>query len=178
MRWGIDWLLRKFYSLSKKLFSVFLKIIFWVFKSIFVSFYRFFFATYYLLPLIFGPLYPLLCSFLVYLIDFLLFFFISIPRFFYYEFFKPFLLSFSNLTLSFVGDYSFLTNFFKYVFFYCSYVYTHTLNSLYRFYVRFYKVVIDFLYFDVYRNRHKILNFIHIFLINLVRFFLVYFFFI
>jgi hypothetical protein len=170
-------LLRKFYSLSKKLFSVVIKITFWVLKSIFVYLYKFFFAIYHLSPVFLGPVYPLLCNLLVYLIDFFLFFFVSIPRFFYCEFFKPFLLSFFGLVISFVANYNLLIGSFRWLSFYFFFLYQNILNILYKTYLRFYKLTIDFLYFDVYRNRHKIFNFVHTLLINFVRFFLVYFFF-
>lgn len=177
MRWSIDWLLRKFYSLVRKLFSIFLKIIFWVLKSLFIVLYRSYFFVSSSLPVFLGPLYPFLCNSLVYLIDSFLFVFVSIPCFIYHELFKPLIITFYNFIIPPLCRYTFIFNPFKEFRTFIHSFLVVLFTYFKKIYLRLYKLFIDFLYFDIYRNRNKIFNLIHFFLINFVRFFLVYFFF-
>lgn len=177
MKWSIDWFLRKFYSVTKKLLLLLVKLVFWLLVYFFTLSYKALSFSYNSLPFLFGSFYPTVCKASIFIIDCFLFVFASIPCFLYHEFFKPVFFFFLKSFVNFIK---------KYTKFYKKLQLTKTLLLaifkascvlLRKLYIRLYKALIDFLYFDIYRNRDRIFNFIHVFLINLVRFFLVYFFF-
>ena len=136
--------------------------------------YYFFLAIFYLLRLILSLLLPYSDKFIS-VVDFFLFIFVTIPWFFYGEFLKPIL----------KPIYFFFYNFFKnYTIIQVTLIYfteyTHRLvkllyNTLYKVNLFFFKKFIDFMFFDIYRNRVLITNLLHKILINLIRFLLVYF---
>lgn len=176
MRWSIDWFLRKFYSLTKRLFSISIKTIFLLLKFIVLFLYRFVIYVNNYLPVFFGSFYPVVCKSLISVIDFFLFFFASVPCFIYYEIIKPFVLYFYRIFSSVIFKYSFVHVFLTLLNSFISTRIVMLLGIFRKFYLRLYKLFIDFLYFGIYRNRIQIFNFIHFVLINLVRVFLVYFF--
>lgn len=177
MKWNIDWLLRKFYSLTKKLSLLLVKLVFWSLVYTFIFLYKIILYIYNSLPFVFGSFYPTLCSGSIFFINCFLFLFASVPCFLYHEVFKPLFLFFVGFFIKILKRYTNTYNKIQLAIIFLSTTLKKIGTILHTIYVRLYKILIDFLFFRVYRNRHKIFNFIHVFLINLVRFFLVYFFF-
>lgn len=176
MRWIIDWLLRKFYLISTKVFFFLLGITFQVILFLFTRLYRFLLFCYDSLPTIFGSYYPGVCKLAIFVADCFLFFVASIPYFFYRKLFKPICTNTYIFIITLFKRYAVLDNLSQRV---LRYVHSNSpwiklaLGDACK---RVYKFFIDFLFFKVHRNRVMILNAIHVFLINLVRLFLLYIF--
>lgn len=176
MRWNIDWFLRKFYSLLKKSLLFLVKLIFGVLLNFCVYTYRVLVFSYNYMPFIFGSYYSSVCKVCIFFINCFLFVFASVPYFLYRGVSKPLLLFFFNSFVEFLKKNKKLYNKLQLLNIFLSNRLKQFREISYKIYIRLYKILIDFLFFDVYRNRHKIFNFIHICLINIIRFFLVYFF--
>lgn len=176
MKWGIDWLLRKFYSLVKKLLSLLIKSIFWLLVLVLTNLYKFVLFSYNSLPFIFGSFYPTVCKISIFFTNCFLFLFASIPCFLYYEVFKPIFLLILGVFKKILKKHKRLDNKLQLIKTSLLLFFWGFCEVFRKFCSWLFKKIIDFLYFGLYRNRGRIFNFIHTFLINLIRFFLVYFF--
>ena len=170
MKWSIDWILRKFYAFIKQVFFFLvrlLKVIVHAICLIFYKIYLYFCLVYYLFI-------PYGDKFII-VIDYFLFIFITIPWFIYGEFFKPLLVLIYSGLVNFFSGYALLQKFFNFVL-RLSITFVSFLCKVFKkAYFYLFKKFIDFLFFDVYRNRFKIANILHKILINFIRVLLVYF---
>ncbi len=177
MKWSIDWILRKFYFFTKQILLSLIRVTCVVFSFLYPIFTKTILLIISLLKGVLNITPTFIINFFISSLDIVLFIFISIPYFFYCEFLKPLYIYIYDFLTKNLNKWFYFGNFLSFIlpFFFkhinVYYTYIHYMC------VFFYKNLIDFLFFYIYRNRVKINKIFYNILINFIGLVLIYFFF-
>ncbi len=173
MKWYIDRILNEIFTLSKKLFFFVIKF-FWKIFTLFFNGVWVFLLNFSSFVFPFFKPFVSLWYFLWPIINYYL---IGVPRWFLdtfiWSFFNKYVVS--NF-LVFFHRYAFFTTLVSYIFFFFKSVFNNIYTYAYRLYVFSWKKVIDFVFFDFWRNRGDYFQKFVLFFRFLILFFLLYIF--
>ena len=144
MKWNNDSIFNSFFKFLKNL-------------SVFNNAQKFTWPT-------FGSINTLFCKYTIYVVNIFLFLFVTIPYWFIGEFLKPFLIYTLKLLPSTFFQKNKFFNFMLVSFYNILTSFTHFFKKFFKI---FYKKFIDFLFFDLYRNRNLLFRFFNRFYIFL-----------
>ena len=158
MKWSIDILFNKFTTFFKFFFYLSLTFFLSLLNTVFTYFSSIFIIIYNYLNFLIDPLKPFFKSFFIFIADSFLFIFFTLPLWFYGEFFKPLFFKFFNFISYFLTKYIPFSGFIFFIFNNLLVIITVFFSNLYKLYILFWKKIINFLFFNVWRNKNIIFD--------------------
>ncbi len=155
VNWNFDLLLKEVFTFFKKLVFILFKFFWSILVYIYTNINAFFLELYNYLVIFLNPVLPYINRFVSTVFNFLLFVFLSIPLWIFGDYLKPF---YSNIFIqlnSFFKKYFFFINLNKVANYFLDFI-CYIYKYIYKLYSFFWKKLIDFIFFDILRNKEGI----------------------